>query len=422
MIKNIEIINVGDELLLGIRPNTHLDYLGQTFSEYGITVKRGQVIRDSHTEIADALAIAWKKADLVITTGGLGPTADDLTRESIAEFLGVSLEYRDEVRIDIEARFRKLGRNVTTNNMKQCYLFKGSEILHNANGTAPGIYFERDGKILAVLPGPPRELKPIVEDILIPKLIKSGHIEHTIPFINIRTCGIGESALETLVDPVLEKHPGIYASYCVHSGYADVRLSSPGDLVELARIQNVANEVAAELGEEFVGFGEPEIEKMIIEELGNYDFTISCAESATGGMVAAALTKTPGASKVFQGGVVCYSNEAKIHFVDVPESIIEQHGEVSAETAVTMATGVAERLGTDFAISTTGYAGPTGGNDKDPVGTVYLGFHSPAGVWSRRIVLPGDRQLLRHRFKTYALDMVRRKFKKYKTQHLKHHS
>ena len=407
-IQNIEIVHLGDELLFGLRPNTHLQYLGQCFSKYGVTLTRDQVIRDNREEILNCLGYTWGKAELVITTGGLGPTVDDITRQAVAEFFGVDLVFNEGIRQSIEARFKSGGWVMTDNNLRQCYQLPGSEILENPNGTAPGLWYERDGKLLVMLPGPPKELMPMVENQVIPRLITRGLLQIMEPYVQIRTCGVGESSLESKLQPILEKHSGVDAAYCVHSGVVDVRFSSiqPNGY---AMAQDVAEQARVLLGDDFVGYGDFDIAKSIIKYLIENNETISVAESCTGGLISSAFVDIPGASKAYCGGVVTYTDEAKIQSLDLLEAMLQQHGAVSAETAVAMATAVAEKFSTAYGLSTTGFAGPDGGTEKDPVGTVYIGYHSPSGAWSKRVQLKGDRQLIRQRATLLAIDFVRRK-------------
>jgi len=408
-IREVEIVHLGDELLLGLRDNTHLTFLGRYFSNYGIKIRRDQVILDKHEDIVRFFGDSWGSSDLVITTGGLGPTVDDITREALAECIGLPLEFNEGIRAAIEARFERFGRKMTENNLRQCWVLKGAEILENPNGTAPGLFLEKDGRYLVMLPGPSRELQPMVAEVLMPKLLAKGLVSAQNPFIQLRTCGIGESMLETKVKPLLDEHPWVEVAYCAHSSMiVDLRLACLDPARESA-LDQLASDVAKLLGEDLVGYGECTLAKRIHQYLVANEQTVSVAESCTGGMLAAALTEHSGASKAFVGGVVSYTNEAKVQMLDVPECMIQQHGPVSAEVAIAMATGAAERLGSNYALSITGFAGPDGGTDKDPVGTVYIGYHSPSGAWSTRIVLMGDRATVRQRATFAALDFMRRK-------------
>lgn len=416
-LQKISVLHLGDELLLGLRANTHLQYLGRKFSAYGLTLANDMVIRDNREEIIEAMETLWRQSDLVITTGGLGPTVDDITRDAIADFLGVELEFSETILQTIEQRFSSMGREMKENNRRQCFQLKGSEVMDNPNGTAPGLFLGKDGKYLAMLPGPPRELKPMVENELIPRLIKRELINAQKPYIQIRTCGVGESALEDKLEPILKAADDVQVAFCVHSGVVDVRFSA------IKNGQNGLNpakgcaEAARELlGEDFVGYGEFNTAKSIISDLAIHGQRLTLAESCTGGMIAAALTDVPGASEVISGGIVAYSEEAKMQQLGIPEDLIMQHGAVSAEIAVAMATAAAESFSSEYGLSTTGFAGPTGGDAEDPVGTVYIGYHSPSGAWSKRIFIKGNRELVRQRATVYALDLMRRKLRKYREQ------
>ena len=415
MLRKIDVIHLGDELLLGLRANTHLQYLGRKFSQYGYTLSSDLVIRDHRDEILTAMAQVWPSTDLLITTGGLGPTVDDITRQAIASFLGLDLEFNEAVEETIRQRFSRMGREMYENNLRQCYQLKGSEIMENPNGTAPGLFLEHDGRYLAMLPGPPRELMPMVENQLLPRLLKRGLIEEQRAFIQIRTCGIGESALEAKLQPLVDAAEGVSVSFCVHSGVVDVRFAWQ-DAPAMERAKTCAEAAREQLGDDFVGYGDFDMAKSIIAHLSTQGQRLAVAESCTGGMIASALTDIPGASKVFSGGIVAYTNEAKVLALGIPEDFVLQHDAVSAETAVAMATAAAESLSSDYGLSTTGYAGPEGGNEQVPVGTVFIGYHSPYGAWSKRIHVNGDRSLIRQRATVYALDLMRRKLRKYRQE------
>ncbi len=415
-LQKIDVIHLGDELLLGLRSNTHLKYLGQKFSQYGLTLSSDLVIRDNHEEIVASLNSVWKNTDLLITTGGLGPTVDDITRQAVADFMGVELVFSDDIMKAIQNRFSSIGREMKENNKRQCFQLKGSEVMENPNGTAPGLFFEKDGKYLAMLPGPPRELKPMVENQLIPRLIERGLIEESHSYVQIRTCGIGESALEEKLKPIVSAAHEVDVAFCLHSGVVDVRFSTQISGAPISIAKGCAEAARELLGDDFVGYGDFDTAKSIISNLTAHGQRLALAESCTGGLIAAAFTDVSGASKVVSGGVVAYTKEAKIQLLGVPEDILLQHDEVSAETAVAMATAAAESLSCEYGLSTTGYAGPTGGNEKDPVGTVYIGYYSPVGAWSKRIFIKGDRELVRQRATVYALDVMRRKLRKYRQQ------
>ncbi len=414
---SVEIINFGDELLVGIRENAHLSYLGEQLARRGVRIRRNQVINDSPDEIHAAFKSAWENADVIITTGGLGPTADDLTRESIAEALGLDLVYDSNIAVAIERYFARLGRPLTDRQRKQCYRFREGLVLSNERGTAPGlVYKSPQGKILIMLPGPTHEMRPMFEQQVIPYLEAEGIFSPGEGYLQLRTAGVGESVVEERLEPLLGKYKGLSMAFCVHQGIVDVRLQSMDGNMPLDALRKIGCEARHILGDDFVCFGDLGLAEVVFRDLRALDRTLAVAESCTGGMLCDAFTDIPGASKVFMGGVVCYNNDAKVGMVDVPEIILEQHGAVSAETAIAMATGVSERFSSDYGLSITGFAGPGGGTAANPVGTIYMGYHSPVGVWGNRVRYTGERLDVKARAVNAALDWMRRKFLEHKLE------
>ncbi|MDP0500366.1 MAG: CinA family nicotinamide mononucleotide deamidase-related protein [Verrucomicrobiota bacterium JB022] len=411
--KHLEIIFLGDELLLGIRSNGHLVYLGDRLTRHGLPIQRTQEIRDEEDDIRTAFLSAWERSDIVITTGGLGPTTDDLTRETIAASLGRDLVFNEAQGKELHEFFALRGREVTPNNLRQCYVVDGAERLKNSNGTAPGQWLEIDGKLLIMLPGPAHELKPMFEEQVLPRLINRGLALERPAYLQLRTIGVGESYLQTRLEPIFNRHAGqISTAYCAHNGLVDLRLRPIGGRVEWSQLQDIGEECAELLGDGFLGYGTPEVEDWILRKLRSLNSRLAVAESCTGGLLASRFTDVPGASQVFAGGIVCYQNEVKEALLGVPGCLLEQHGAVSAECAVAMATGVAERLEADYAVAITGFAGPEGGNGEPP-GTIYIGYHSPVGVWSCKLIHPGQRQAVKQRAVNSSLDFIYRKLKKY---------
>jgi nicotinamide-nucleotide amidase len=412
----LEIINLGDELLIGIRENGHLAYLGGQLTRFGLEIQRNLVIRDHPEDIERFFLESWNHSDVVITTGGLGPTSDDLTRETIAGLLGLELEFKESIRQKIEDRFQRMGRTMTDNNLKQCYLPKGAIELVNEYGTAPGIFLKKDAKILIMLPGPSQELKPMWEHQVIPLLEAEGINTKEQAYLQLRTYGLGESALEAKLKPLLDDREGLHTSFCFHHGIVDLRLSSPSGQLDWESIEKIGEACRVELDEDFVCYGHHSLAKVAFDQLRGFEKSLAIAESCTGGLLSDAFTNIPGASKVFAGGVVCYNNDAKIEMLDVPEPILNQHGAVSAECAVAMVTGVAERFSVDYGLSITGFAGPGGGTPENPVGTIYLGYYSQVGVWSQKLVFSGERLTVKERAVHAALDFLRRKLIKYRVE------
>lgn len=418
----LDLLTIGDELLLGIRQNGHLAYLGELLARHGVTIRRNLVVRDDPAEIRRAFVEAWNDADIIITTGGLGPTIDDNTRETVADALGLELVYAPEVEAAILERFRRMKREMSPLNRKQCFHPEDSDLLPNAHGTAPGIYLQKDGKTLVMLPGPSHELRPMFMRQVLPRFQSEGLLGDGESFLQLRTFGLGESAVNESLQGIFRDNPGLEAAFCVHNGIVDVRLAGDPAAFPADRIRAIGRQCREILGENFFTFGNEGLGKVIFDLLRTNGHTLSVAESCTGGMLAHAFTNIPGVSKVFAGGAVCYKNDAKVQLLGVPEDIIAQHGAVSAEVAVAMAVGAAERFETDYAISTTGFAGPGGGDDENPVGSVFIGYHSPGGTWSLRAIFPGGRNVVQGRAVNAALDMARRKILQFKVEDFLRHT
>ena len=413
---SVEIINFGDELLVGIRENAHLVYLGDQLARHGISITRSRVVMDDVAEIQCGFGEAWARSDLVITTGGLGPTADDLTRETIAQALGARLVFDSKIEAMIKERFVALGREMGPHHLKQCNYFEGGLVLYNPMGTAPGLIYEQSGKTLIMLPGPTHELQPMFEDQVLPFLKERGFTSKEDAYVQVRTCGVGESAVEQMMQPIIKKHEGLSVAYCVHYGLVDVRLSCRDGSLTTGQLKLIAQEMRKVLGEDFVCFGHCSLAQVVYHELRALDRRVAIAESCTGGSLAGAFTDISGVSDVFAGGVVCYTDDVKVALLDVPESLLRQHGAVSAECAVALASGAAERLSADYGLSVTGFAGPKGGNEKNPVGTIHFGYHSPVGAWCKTVHYTGGRLDVKARAVQTALDWMRRKLRKYKLQ------
>lgn len=413
----VETITLGDELLLGIRENAHLTYLGNQLAHHGLEPAANLVIRDNPEDIRLFFSEAWKRSDLIITTGGLGPTTDDITRENIAQALGEKLVFDPTIETVLKERFSQLERPMPEINLRQCYRPENSEILKNPYGTAPGLWLKKGNKILVMLPGPAREMHPMFEEQVIPRLQKEGIFPEIDCYLQIRTAGIGESTVAEKVEHLFDGKDELLVGYCAHAGMVDIRLSSlNSDVFDDQSLNSLADACRDALGEDFVCLGDRTIAGVIFRELQNLGKTLAVAESCTGGLLSSSFTEIPGISKVFHGGAVCYHNDAKVQILDVPESMIEQHGAVSEEVAIAMATGACEKYGADYGLSVTGFAGPTGGTQVLPVGSIYLGYSSPVGVWAKKIQLRGDRASNRRRAATAAMDWMRRKLRKYKLE------
>lgn len=405
-----ELLTIGDELLLGLTANGHLTFIGQQLGRRGALLGRNVTITDEAGAIEEQFRESWARAEVVITTGGLGPTCDDRTREVIAGVLGRRLVFDPAIEHAIAERFARFGRKMTANNLKQAHVFEGGEVLANANGTAPGLWVEQEGRVLVMLPGPPNEMQPMFTDQVLPRLAARGLLSAGEAFVQIRTAGIGESALEMKLQPFFDRAgPGLSVAFCAHQGTVDCRVSSPSGVLSPSRLEELAAECARHLGDDFVCYGHDSLARVCAELLRAQEKKLAVVETATGGLLANTFSEVCGACKFFAGGVVCCSSDLTTQLLDVPECLLQQHGAVSNEAAVAMATGAAETLGADYALAITGFSGGAAANDAgNPVGTIYVALFSPAGVWSKKLSHPGPRPTVKARAVNAALDWLRR--------------
>ncbi|MEM7145802.1 MAG: competence/damage-inducible protein A [Verrucomicrobiota bacterium] len=404
----VEVINTGTELLLGQVVNTHLAYFGDRLFELEMRVERQVAVPDGEA-IGVALEAAFEEgAEVVMVTGGLGPTSDDLTREITAGLFGVELDLDEAVLEHIEARFRRrAGRVMPPENRRQAMVPRGAEVLWNPNGTAPGLYFPAAGERphVFLLPGPPRELRPMFDDKVMPKLREIAGEAEARGCRNYRIVGVGESDLAENLEPRLREIGGLEIGYCTRYGEVDVRCI--GAFGELEKAEAVVRSV---YGDELVSARGEEMEEVIVSLLVDKGETLATAESCTGGTIANAITNVPGASAVFLAGLVTYANEAKVEFLGVDGATIEAKGAVSPEVASAMVAGCRARTGATHAISVTGIAGPGGGSEEKPVGTVYVGLASEgADIFLRRLYYETDRETFKRVVARTAMDLLRRR-------------
>jgi nicotinamide-nucleotide amidase len=407
-----ELLTLGDELLLGLTANSHLTWIGAQLGRRGVQLQRNTTVTDEAGAIVALLRESWARAEVIITTGGLGPTCDDRTREAVAEVLGQKLVYDPQIEQAIRARFARFHRVPTANNLKQAWRFERGEVLPNANGTAPGLWVEQDGRVLVMLPGPPNELQPMFTEQVLPRLAALGRLSDGEAYLQIRSIGVGESALETMFECTFGRHPGLGIAYCAHQGQVDCRISSPDGRYPMEKLRAIARECAALLGDNLLCFGHDTLAQVVADQLKAQGRTLAVAEASTGGTLANSFADLCGACKFFQGGIVISNNEAKTLLLECPECLLAQHGAVSAECAVAMASGVAEKLGADYGLAVTGFAGPCTGNGENPVGGIYIGLHTPAGVWARQLSYPGPRAAVKKRAVNDAIDWLRREMLK----------
>lgn len=406
-----EILSVGTELLLGDILNTNAQYLSKRLADLGINVYFQTVVGDNSERLKKAYDIAFKRADIVITTGGLGPTMDDLTKEIGAEYFGKELILYEDLLDNIKEYFKKLNRTFAKSNEKQAYFPEGAVILPNKNGTAPGCIIDEKGKVLIMLPGPPFEMIPMFEDYVVPfiKRYTDGVIVSKV----IRTFGIGESHMAEKVSDLIENMKNPTVAPYAKQNEAILRITAKGkDEFEAKKlIEPIAEEIKKRLGDYVYGEDDDTLENVVARMLIDNNMTISTAESCTGGLLAAKLINYPGISKVFMEGAITYSNEAKLSRLKVKKETLERYGAVSSEVAAEMALGIAKTSNTRIGISTTGIAGPDGGSEEKPVGLVYIGLCIDGNVKTTRYNFSGDRQKIRERAAMYAIDFLRRELK-----------
>jgi len=407
----VEIIAVGTELLTPDFQDTNSLFLTAGLNALGLEVSFKTIVGDDERDLAGVLRTALGRSRIILCMGGLGPTKDDRTRETLAKLLRRELVYHSEIRARIRERFRRRGAPMTASNLKQCYVIEGAEVLDNPNGTAPGLWLETKGRRIALLPGPPREIRPMFENHVLPRLAALGR-GLTVRRV-IRLTGLGESAMESRLKP-------FYAA--VPPGVTVTTLAGPGDLAihltysgagpraeaesGLDRLERV---VAKALGPWIYSRNGNSLEEVVGSLLRAKHKTVACAESCTGGLVGHRLTNVPGSSEYFLESAVVYSNKAKMRRLGVPAGLIERHGAVSAPVAGAMALGIRGTSGADIGISVTGVAGPDGGTARKPVGLVYIALAHARGAAVVRSLFFGGRAEVKFQASQKALDLLRKK-------------
>ncbi|MCI9223392.1 MAG: competence/damage-inducible protein A [Oscillospiraceae bacterium] len=411
MSHTVEILSVGTELLLGNIVNSDAQALSRELSGLGLNVLYHSVVGDNPGRLKAAVELARSRADVIVTTGGLGPTCDDLTKQTLAECFGKQLVYHPECAEGIRCFFHRMGKEMTDNNLQQAYLPEDCQILDNAWGTAPGCAFESDGTCVVMLPGPPRECLPMFRERAVPWLARLS--EGVIRSRTLRVFGLGESAVESLLrDRMNELTNPTLAPYA-KEGEVELRITAKADSPQAADalIAPVEREVRALLGELVYGADVSGLEQVVLEGARDRGLTLGTAESCTGGLIAKRLTDVPGSACAFLGGVVSYHCEVKAGLLGVSQALLDERGAVCAQVAEQMAQGAIRALGCDLAVSATGVAGPDPDDRGNPVGLVFVGLAAPDGCWVKQLNLasPGAR---RDRIRTlaanHALDMARR--------------
>jgi nicotinamide-nucleotide amidase len=403
-----EIIAVGSELLTPDRLDTNSLFLTEQLNSIGIEVVRKTIVGDNESLLREAFREALGRVELVISSGGLGPTQDDLTRETVADLLGRRLQRNDKILQYIQGRFRSLGRDMPELNARQAMVPEGAEVLENPRGTAPGLWIEDSGHFIALLPGPPRELKPLFREEVMPRLERraSGVRLHQ---RQLRVTGLGESHVEQRILPIYSRYPDVTTTILAAPGEIQIHLRIWTDDAAHAKktLDEIVQGFEIALTDRIYSEDGRSLEEVVAQELTVNGATISAAESCTGGLLAQRLTSIAGSSTYFLGGVVCYSNELKTAWADVPAEMILSKGAVSSEVAVALAEGIRRRVGSTIGVGITGVAGPGGGSEEKPVGTVHVAISYAGGVKERGARFPGERENIRWQASQTALDMVR---------------
>jgi nicotinamide-nucleotide amidase len=407
---NAEIIAVGSEMLTPQRVDTNSLYLTDELNKLGVEVVMKSVIGDDRDRLAEAIRRAVSRHEILILSGGLGPTEDDVTREAAAQALDRKLVFHAEIAEALEQRFAAARRKMAEINKRQAFVIEGADVLPNDRGTAPGQWVEESGAVAMLLPGPPHELKAMFERQCLPRLTR------VVPRLAIRTAflrvaGMSESDLDTLIAPVYKKYENPATTILAANGDLQVHLrarcASDGDAEAL--VAEVSGPIELLLGDRLYSRNGDPLEAVVGQMLRQNRATVAVAESLTGGMLGERFTSVPGSSEYFAGGFITYTNAMKIELLGVPAEVLEEHGAVSKETAEAMAAGARRRANSTYALAVTGVAGPDGGGEAAPVGTVYVAIADGAGVQSYHRQFLGDRQRIRVFTCQMALDVLRRR-------------
>ena len=409
---HIELLTIGTELLLGFTLDSNGAEIARALGEQGLRVVRRTSVADRADDIADAVGGALARTGTVLTTGGLGPTRDDISKRAVARLFGVPLEFDEGVWQAVVARFARLGRVPGESNRVQAEIPRGATVLPNRWGTAPGIWLEGPSGLVIMLPGVPTEMRNLLRHEVIPRLAARAHGAVVRSFV-VRTTGLPESTLAERLGEIEGAIAPLTLAYLPGEEGVDLRLTawglSPSDAD--ARLRAAADLLRGRAGDHAYGEGDADLAAIVLEAARGQGLHIAVAESCTGGLLAKRLTDTPGSSDVMAGGVVAYDNRVKTALLDVPAPLIEHHGAVSDEVVRAMALGAIERFGVDLSAAVTGIAGPSGGTAEKPVGTVWLAVALGAQVESTRVLLPGPRDNIRSRSAQAALFLLLRRLR-----------
>ncbi len=407
----IEFISVGTEILLGNITNTNARYLAEECAVLGLTNYYQVTVGDNEGRLSEAIRTALSRSDIVLLSGGLGPTEDDITRETVAKVLGREMKEVPEIHQQIQAYFERMGSKwPSSNNWRQAMVIEGAEIVENHNGTAPGMIVPVDDtKYIILMPGPPEELKMMFEESIAPFLAGLNH--QVICSKTVKICGMGESRVADAVSDLIEAQTNPTIATYAKGGEVHLRITASGNDSKAARksIKPIVKELKSRFGDKVYTTRESEtLEQHVVGLLKRKKMTVATAESCTGGLVASTLVNVAGASEVFNEGYITYSNESKQKILGVKKKTLKKEGAVSEACAAEMAKGAAKTAGARAAISVTGIAGPDGGTEEKPVGLVYIGCCIDGKVWVESYHMNGDRQKVREISVKKALDMLRR--------------
>ena len=408
---NAYLISIGDELLIGQTVNTNVSFIGNLLSDNNIDIIKSTVIGDDHQAILDEFNLAFNSAELIICTGGLGPTHDDITRNAVVEYFKTELIINEEVLEDVKAFVTKRGRELKKNHTDQALVPKIATAIRNENGTAPGIWIEKENKILVVMPGVPYEMKAMMNNYVIPTLLeKIGTPKEFIKKVTLQTTGLPESILAERLGDINELLNGAKLAFLPNQYGVKLRITVKSNDEEIANNQllEIEQKIRSKVGRYIFGKGEITLEEVVGRLLKERDLRIAVAESCTGGGLANRITNINGSSNYFERGIVTYSNAAKVELLKVEEDVLIDKGAVSAEVAMQMAEGIKSTSGADIGISLTGIMGPTGAVTNKPIGTVFIGYCDDKVCTSKRFQFGDDRVLNKNRATQAALDMIRK--------------
>lgn len=404
----VEIISVGTEILMGNIVNTNAAYLAEQCAGLGLSCFYQSVVGDNHDRLYEAIRTAAERSDIVLLSGGLGPTQDDLTKETAAEVFGKELRMHEESREAIIAYMGRRGIPITENNWKQAMMPEDCIVVPNPNGTAPGVIMEKDGTHIILMPGPPGELIPMFENEICPYLQKlTPDVLHS---VMVKICGVGESTVEDRIQDLIDAQTNPTIATYAKTGEVHLRITAKAEDEKKAKqlVKPVVKEIKKRFGNHIYTTDEAvTLEAAIIKELAQKGLKLGVAESCTGGLLSARLINVPGASDVYKAGLVTYSNKAKHKLIDVKKDTLEQFGAVSEETAKEMVKGTLHRTGADMAVSITGIAGPGGGTEEKPVGLVYIGCGQKGRIVVKRYQFSGNRTKIRESAVANALTLMR---------------